>query len=218
MKFPPFSPRCLTRSRTLDISMPITPEMPVYPGDPAPELVSEQHQGVRLSTLSMSLHAGTHLDAPAHLDLAGNTPDGPWMPSPDETPMGRIPWQSACGPCCVVPAGPGPVDARQVLAWPLRAGDRVLVKATTPQGVHFTPEGALALADMSPILVGVEGFGPDLPENPDLPVHRIFLSRGILLLENLCLENAEPGRALLVCLGLLVPEAEAVPVRAVLTW
>ena len=63
----------------LDISVPISPGMLTYPGDPTVDLtphVAEQG-GLRISVAELHLgsHTGTHLDAPAHLGLSDMTVD-----------------------------------------------------------------------------------------------------------------------------------------------
>lgn len=54
----------------IDISRPIERGMAVYPGDPRTDVRAfadgRAAGGARVSRLSMSAHAGTHVDAPAH--------------------------------------------------------------------------------------------------------------------------------------------------------
>ncbi len=63
----------------LDISLPIKPDMLLYPGDRPPllrKLSSLEHGGpLTLSELSIGCHVGTHVDAPAHLCIGGATLD-----------------------------------------------------------------------------------------------------------------------------------------------
>ncbi len=194
----------MTRSaRTWDISMPITEAMPVYPGDPPPAFTTSFSGGVTLTVAHLSLHAGTHVDAPLHV-------------IPDAADVGAFPWMHLCGPACVVQARQATVDAEQVQRWPLRTRDRVLVRAAQ-EGCVFTPDGARALLERDILLLGVEGFGPDQDGDPALPVHRLLLSRSVPLLENLCLREVLPGRYHLTCLGLSLPGREAAWVRAVLS-
>jgi len=190
-------------ARTWDISMPITESMPVYPGDPPPGFTTSLADGVTLTIAHLSLHAGTHVDAPLHV-------------FPDAPDAGQLPWMRLCGPACVVQALATPVDAEQVGCWPLRNRDRVLVRAA-PGGCVFTADGARALLGRDIILLGVECLGPDNDDDPRLPVHRILLSASVPLLENLCLRDVRPGRYLLTCLGLPLPGREAAWVRAVLS-
>lgn len=58
----------------LDISLPISAGMPVWPGDPRPELepvASLPRDGVQISRVILSTHTGTHLDAPSHFIEGG---------------------------------------------------------------------------------------------------------------------------------------------------
>ncbi len=62
-----------------DLSYPIEAGMPTYPGDPATRretLCRAERDGYNLSTLFMSPHSGTHLDAPRHFLPAGAGVDG----------------------------------------------------------------------------------------------------------------------------------------------
>jgi arylformamidase len=58
-----------------DVSVPISPEMPVYPGDPG--VVLERKESIangnpcNLSMLSCGVHTGTHIDAPYHFVESG---------------------------------------------------------------------------------------------------------------------------------------------------
>ncbi len=190
--------------RFIDISMPITPEMPVFPGDPSPSFSVTEEAGVTMTVLCLPLHAGTHVDTPLHV-----------LPGGDHT--GGLAPDRLCGPACVVQARRSPIDAAQVRDWPLRARDRVLVRRA-PGGCTFTLDGAQALLETELLLLGMEDFGPDAVSDPLLPVHRLLLGHRVLLLENLCLEAAPPGRYHLTCLGPRLPRSEAVCVRAVLSW
>ncbi len=193
----------MTHRAPVDISRPITERTPVYPGDPSPGFDTTFHDGVTLTVLHLPLHAGTHADAPLHVLPGGAAADS-------------VPLDALSGPCCVVEAGPGPIDEARVRQWPLRHRDRVLVRPG-PSGCVFTPGGARALVERRVRLLGVGDFGPDAIGDPDLPAHRILLGAGVVLLENLRLDDAPPGRWRLTCLGLCLPGREAFPVRAVLS-
>ena len=62
-----------------DISIPISPGMPVWPGDPPVvlERVSSMDAGAHdnVSRLECSVHTGTHVDAPHHFLNDGRTVD-----------------------------------------------------------------------------------------------------------------------------------------------
>ena len=68
--------------RTYDITLTISPDLVVWPGDPPIELerVSKIEDGAKsnISRLSMSAHTGTHIDAPYHfLENGGTVEDIP---------------------------------------------------------------------------------------------------------------------------------------------
>ncbi|MBU0511340.1 MAG: cyclase family protein, partial [Chloroflexi bacterium] len=63
--------------KTYDITIPITPQMPVWPGDPGVQIerVSKIEAGANanVSHLSFGAHTGTHVDAPYHFLAEGDT-------------------------------------------------------------------------------------------------------------------------------------------------
>jgi arylformamidase len=63
--------------KIFDISVPISAELPVWPGDPP--IVLERYKVISKgntsndSRIACSVHSGTHVDAPAHFIENGNT-------------------------------------------------------------------------------------------------------------------------------------------------
>jgi Predicted metal-dependent hydrolase len=62
--------------KIVDLSLPLTPRTPVYPGDPAPRIkvfaTIEEH-GYNVAEISMGSHSGSHVDAPYHFLQSGHT-------------------------------------------------------------------------------------------------------------------------------------------------
>ena len=62
----------------VDLSVNVTSDTPVYPGDPKPHFCSaaniEEH-GFNVSQLDMGSHTGTHVDAPYHITPGGKKID-----------------------------------------------------------------------------------------------------------------------------------------------
>src|SRR5262249_7879661 len=60
-----------------DVTVPIFNAMPVWPGDPPVRLTAKSHPSrdkthtVRLTSIEMGSHTGTHIDAPFHMIDAG---------------------------------------------------------------------------------------------------------------------------------------------------
>src|SRR5919202_1802646 len=65
--------------RIYDITVPLSPSLPVYPGDPdvaiTPIAQLQWGDPANVSRVVLSSHAGTHLDAPRHFFQAGTTID-----------------------------------------------------------------------------------------------------------------------------------------------
>lgn len=62
----------------IELSHPITPNLPVYPGDPNPAIFANntiENDGFSDHSLTLGTHAGTHIDAPAHMLVGGKTLD-----------------------------------------------------------------------------------------------------------------------------------------------
>ena len=149
----------------------------------------------------MSAHLGTHADAPAHVLDRGEA-------------IGRVPLGAFIGAARVVDLpGPGEVGPdslpRRCLGVP-----RILFR--TWGRASLSPLAALRLAERGAILVGTDAMSIDPEDAEDLPVHRMLLSRGVMLLEGLSLRHVEPGDYQLVALPLRLMKLDASPVRAIL--
>lgn len=149
----------------------------------------------------MSAHLGTHADAPAHVLSHGAT-------------IGRVPLAAFIGAARVVDLpGRGEIGPdslpRRCLGTP-----RILFR--TGGRAFLSPLAALRLAERGAMLVGTDATSIDPEDAEDLPVHRMLLSRGIMLLEGLSLAHVEPGDYRLVALPLRFKDLDASPVRAVL--
>ena len=63
--------------RIVDLSLPLHPSQPVFPGDDPTEFQVRGSDGWVVHRVCLVTHAGTHLDAPAHLLPGGLTIDDP---------------------------------------------------------------------------------------------------------------------------------------------
>ena len=67
-----------TRTRLVDLSLKTGIGMPVYPGDPLftrKTVINHEDDGYQVSLLTLGTHLGTHLDAPRHAFVDGETID-----------------------------------------------------------------------------------------------------------------------------------------------
>jgi len=190
----------------IDISLPIGPGTPVWPGDP-PVLVEsvariQDGDPADVSRLSLGTHTGTHVDPPAHFVPGAATIDD-------------VPLDVLIGPAVVAACGARPIDRAAFDALSLAEGAiRVLLKTGGATGA-VTSDGAQWLVERGVRLVGVDTLSIE-PETVEYPVHRILLGAGVVIVEGLDLRAAAPGAYQLVCLPLPIVDGDGAPARAVL--
>jgi arylformamidase len=202
----------------IDISLPIGPEMPIWPGDPRPQLTpvtSLEAEGVQVSQLVLGTHTGTHLDAPRHFIPAGRTID--------QLDLGAL-----LGLCRVieVASAEGHISRADLQRFELHPGDRLLLKTRNsrqPAGQTFTPDfvaldpcAADYLCEQGACLVGIDGPSIDAWDASDFPSHKRLLGADILIVENLVLRDVRPGIYGLIAVPLNLTGADGCPVRALL--
>jgi arylformamidase len=198
----------------IDVTLPISDKLPVWPGDPPVHLTRVSDDLPMVSRLSMSCHAGTHVDAPAHF-LA----DGPGVEA--------LPLDVLIGPAWVAQfTGRGQLAANMFAGAAIPTGtvrllirsdnsDRV-VEAFAPDFVALAPDAAAWLLDHGIRLVGIDGPSIEAFAAPGDPVHRALLAAGVIIVENLALAGVAPGAYELTCLPLPIAGCDGAPARVVL--
>ena len=200
----------ITYRRVVDLSHSISPDIPIWPGDPAVEfqVVSDlAEQDYFLRRFSMGEHSGTHLAAPSTYCDDGIDPDG-------------IPAESLVAPAVVIDArAPASLDpdytlsAGDVADWertngPIDPNTLVLLNTgwsrfwgqparfinTGDDGAMHTPgfslEAARFLLEWRQVAgLGIDTHGIDAGADTDLSVSRLVLARPALALE--CLNNLD---------------------------
>jgi arylformamidase len=200
-------------SGLIDITRPLAPGLPVWPGDVPFELRQRTEDGVLVSALVTTCHAGTHVDAPLHVAATGVAVDG-------------IPLDRLVGPAEVVQVVPvgGLVSVASLPVGFEPGAPRVLLR-TDSHPVGAPVDGRFAglatelvdwLADRGVVLVGIDTPSVDPYSDTSMSSHRLLLERGLTWLEGLTLDGVRPGLYRLLALPLRLVGAEAAPVRAVL--
>lgn len=203
-----------------DISLPITPTLPVWPGDPPVRLSQPSHleRGdiCTITRLDMGAHTGTHLDAPAHFIRGGATVES-------------LDLDALIGPALVVnAAGLGHLTAEALEALAIPPGVQRLLLRTDNSAIwqrcqtafaeNFTaiePSGAHWLVQRGVRLVGIDYLSV-APFDDGVPTHQILLGAGVIAVEGLDLSAIEPGEYQLVCLPIKIGGSDGAPCRAVL--
>ena len=207
-----------------DISRTIRQGIGVWPGDTDFDfgLVARIAEGssVNVGRVEMSVHTGTHIDAPFHFDDAG-------------AGASDVDLAKYIGPCVVADVRPKGADGDQRGILPahlpeglgdeLSGAPRVLLRsyAERPEAFdesmcHATPELADWLAEHGVVLLGVDTDSMDAFESKELPAHQRLNHHGIAILEGMDLSGVPAGRYELVALPLKIEGADGSPVRAIL--
>lgn len=176
----------------------------VYEGDPTPRIDSiqsmEKGDLYNLSSLSMCLHNGTHIDAPSHFIKDGKTVE-------------EIPLSAFVGECYVREhtGDISAADAREILnmARAHGAGERILLKGD----LTVTEEAAKVFAEGDILLLGNEGQTVG-PADAPMAVHLALLSHEVVLLEGIDLKNVKEGKYILSAAPINIKGAEGSPCRA----
>lgn len=166
------------------------------------------------SGATMSLHSGTHVDAPFHF-------------APDGEAIDALPLETFIGPALVhAVEADRYIKAEHVAAIELEGITRVLFKTRNSallkrqtyeaDFVAFSVEAAEALVAKGVKLVGLDYLSIAHAGDEQVPVHRAFLDRGVVLVEGIDLSRIDPGRYELICFPIRIRGADGAPCRAVL--
>jgi len=203
-----------------DISIPSFDGMVNWPGDGRVEMkrVMSIADGAvcNVTRLNMSVHTGTHMDAPGHFIADGVTMEA-W---PAEATMGR---------CRVIEIlDPTAVTAAELAPYDVQAGERILFKTeNSRQGrlgepAFFEPFVYVA-EDAAQLMVarGVRSVGVDYLSvggffKDGVETHVALLGAGVWVIEGLDLSAVEPGEYELSCMPLKLLGADGAPCRAML--
>lgn len=203
-----------------DITLTITPTLPVWPGDPPVRLTQPSHleRGdiCTITRLDMGAHTGTHLDAPAHFIRGGATAES-------------LSLDVLIGPALVVDArGRGHVTANVLETLVIPPGVQRLLLHTdnsaiwqrgemafVEQFTAITADGAQWLVDRGIRLVGIDYLSVGSFDD-GIPTHQILLDAGVIAVEGLNLSAIEPGDYQLICLPIKLGGSDGAPCRAVL--
>jgi len=208
----------------IDLSHRLSAAVPRVATFPAPgfsKLLSLPQDPLSVTEIRMVAHVGTHLDAPAHF-----IPGGPAI---DQIPLDRLHGQGVVwhvGREAGETIGPEDLDAASP---PARPGDMVLLDTgwsrhagTAAYDDHpwLSAAAATWLVGRRASLVGLDLPTPDLPvprrpaQGFGWPVHKILLSRGVLIAEHLTGLPPLAGQRVEIIIGALSIEgADGAPAR-----
>lgn len=204
--------------RIIDISRTLYPDMLVWPGDTKfkikKNLSIKTDDIVNVSSLEMSVHTGTHIDAPLHF-----IDEGLDISSLDLTrflSFAKV-FELKVERC---------ITGNDLIPLDIEEGDILLLKTAN----SYLPEEevlsekyiALDLSAAEYLIkkkvktIGVDHLTVDSYNSKTFPVHNLLLSGNIGVIEGLRLKNVPEGVYLLSALPLKLAGADGSPTRAVL--
>ena len=204
--------------KLIDVTVPLDAALANYPGNTpfTLEPIKRMAQGdsSNVSSLHLSAHAGTHVDAPRHFFDDGSATE-------------HLPLDLLCGRTRVVEVTTRRgITAEDLAALDLSEDVRLLIKTSNSRlwgspefhkdYVGLTGPAAKLLVDRGVKVLGVDYLSVEEFKKPGAPAHRALLGGGTVVIEGLNLRDVEPGIYEMFCLPLLIVGADGAPARVVL--
>jgi arylformamidase len=203
----------------IDVTAPLhagTPHWPDQPDVKLERMVSMDDGAVcNVSMLHMSVHTGTHMDAPLHFVANG-------------IGMDQMPIEATIGPCRVVEIkDKESIKVKHLKPLKLRQGERLLIKTINSKRcwndskfvedfVYISQDAAAYMVEHGIMTVGVDylsvgGFFKD-----GIETHHHLLRACVWIIEGLNLSKVKPGKYDLLCLPLKTLNCDGAPARVLL--
>lgn len=204
-----------------DITLGISPTLPVWPGGPA--IVLEQVESMdrgahaNVTRLEMSAHTGTHVDAPHHF-------------LNDHRTVEQLPLDILTGRCFVLDltSMEGHVNAKILENSNIPEGTlRLLIKTGNsarwqagekeffPGFQGISEDGAVWLVEKGIKLIGID-YLSIAPYKQSVPTHTVLFKAGVIALEGVNLTLVKQGNYELYCLPMKLVGSDGAPARVIL--
>ena len=194
-----------------DITMPLHKNMAVWPGDTPFRYnldATLAESGANVGSIQMSLHAGTHVDAPFHYDDFGKSID-------------TMPLDLFVGKVFIVDA---------IAGFPMQLFDelpkveRLFFKTKTTDTLHVFDDQYTAIPAeivVAAVENGVKVIGTDAPSvdaftSTTLPIHHLCKELHVTIIENLYLKDVAQGYYDFIGIPLAIQGGDASPIRAII--
>jgi arylformamidase len=203
-------------SKIWDISRAVGESTAVWPGDtPFTRrwvMRIEDGSSCNVSTVTHSVHCGTHADAPFHFDPKGVTID-------------QVDLSRYVGPClvmtaksrdCLRPSDLAALDLAAAGRLLVRGPDRLRDDQWKDDFFYCSVEAARVIAKSGLRLLGLDSPSMDFMSSKELEAHKALVAGGVAILESLDLSQVKDGRYELIALPLKMTGGDGSLVRAVL--
>ena len=206
-------------SQWIDISVTLRDSMVHWPSDPPVRIVRahdmERGDTTNLSTISISLHTGTHMDAPLHFIRQGIGID-------------KLPLNTTVGRARVIEIqDTESIKIEELLQHQIIRGERILFKTRNSSRVwqadnfiedfvYISKDAARFLVERKVKVVGIDYLSVGGFKYDSVETHQTLLEGGVWIIEGLNLSFVSPGKYDLICLPLKVEQGDGAPARAIL--
>lgn len=198
----------------IDISMELNEKTVVWVDDDQPKLIPlarKPEAPVNFTWLDFGAHAGTHIDAPYYLF------NEKWKSD-------EVPFEVLIGDCQVVDLTDVDdlIEVEDLKKHSITC-ERILLKTQNsydnmekynPNHVALSTKAAEYLRDLGIKLIGYDY--QSFERNGAVDIHRIFMERNVVALDNLRLKETEEKLYKMICLPVKVTGIDAAPSRAIL--
>lgn len=206
--------------KVYDVSLPIMPGMPVWPGEPMLSLfrVSSMDDGesANVSRLEMMVHTGTHVDAPLHFIQGGKSVENLDL---DQLVSSVLVVEILEDVRVIGREALEKVDFKGATSVLFKTSNSLLwnqwERGFQTQYVGLDTSGALYCVEKGFKLVGIDYLSIAAYHDLTEP-HKILLGSGMTIVEGLNLSNVTPGIYQLVCLPLKLVGCDGAPARVIL--
>lgn len=206
----------LDLSKVYDISMPITHNMKVYKGkEEKRPLLSVQSTlktgSTNESIITMNLHTGSHIDSKLHMFEGGDSVEA--LNIKELLTKCRVIDLCECN---------SSIGKKDLVDKNIQSGSFILLKTKNStedilekEFIYLDSSGANYLAQKNISGVGTDGLGIERNQS-NHETHHQLMNKGIHIIEGLRLSEIKEGDYFLSALPILIPGAEASPIRAIL--
>ncbi|MCF8000443.1 MAG: cyclase family protein [Halanaerobiales bacterium] len=199
-----------------DISLNIEEGMLSFPGDTIPKFNRIKNiidDNYNLSNMKVSVHVGTHVDAPSHFIKNGKT-------------IEEISPERFLGDVQVIEIKNKKEIRKRELEKIEFYSNKILFKTQNSNMisentfqdnfVYLNYEGAEYLIESGIEFIGIDYLTIESLDTTDFSVHKLLLKNNVIVLEGINLKEIKPGNYKLIAPPLKIKGAEASPVRALL--
>ncbi|MGI9036302.1 MAG: cyclase family protein [Pyrinomonadaceae bacterium] len=211
----------VNKMKIYDVTFPISPETPIYKGDPKAEITVAHSiakgDAANVSQICCGVHTATHVDAPNHFIEGGRRID-------------QLDFDKLLGRCRVVNLDKNATAVEPQHVENLESVERVLFKTrnsdfwNAPEKgfredfTYIAPEAAEILVEKNIKLVGIDYLSVEKFGSTDFQTHKTLLKNEVVIIEGLDLRAVSAGDYELICLPLkyIGGAGDGAPARTIL--